>query len=45
LRQKEEIDLACGQSGVLKMAGRTGIAGLQGIFGVEKIDKEREKQE
>ena len=33
--------MAGGQGGVLEMAGRTGIARLQVVFSVEKIDKER----
>jgi hypothetical protein len=45
LRQQEEVDLAGCQCGILEMTGGTGIACLQVVFSVEKIDKECEKQE
>jgi len=39
LRKQEEVDLAGCQAGILKMAGRTGIARLKAFLGVEVIDE------
>ena len=45
LRQKEKVDLTCGQGGVLKMAGRTGVVCIQAFLGVEVIDEQSRQEE
>jgi hypothetical protein len=44
LGQMKKIDLICGQGGVLKLAGRTGIAALNGVFGMKKMNEKRQEK-
>ncbi|MDH4217786.1 MAG: hypothetical protein OEY18_07955 [Candidatus Aminicenantes bacterium] len=41
----EEIDLSRGQCGILKLAGRTRVAPLKAVFGVEVVDGKDEPKE
>jgi hypothetical protein len=42
----EEIDLGCCKSRILELTGRTGVAPLQGVFGVDVVDgKDKSKED
>jgi hypothetical protein len=41
----KKTDLSCGQGRILKLASRARIAGVDAMFGVEKMDGNGEKEE
>jgi hypothetical protein len=41
----EEIDLSCCKSGILELTGRTGVAPLQCVFGVDEVDGKDKSEE
>lgn len=45
LRKMEEIDLRCSKSGILELTGRTRVAPLQGVFGVDVVDGKDKSEE
>ena len=45
LGKVKEAYLCCGQGGILEVTGRTGIVGVEAVFGMEKIDGSGEKEE
>lgn len=45
LREMEEIDLVCGQSGILELAGRAELGRPDFSFTMGEIDKKGDEQE
>ena len=44
LRKVKEVDLACGRCRILKVACRTGIACLEGVFCVKEVYEKNDSQ-